>query len=253
VLVDGGFETEGAAGTGFTTSTAWIPCTIPQPLASGTPYPASTASPTAITADVISGSSPTFGVGPYPGVGGSPTPIATVSPAPHTGTYAALTYTGGGAALQTFAPATAAKSSPKGANGICQSFTVPTNAMFTVYVNEGGYETSGGGQEGQIFAGPLSSIATATPIALFSDFAVQGSGTPTNTNGYVLKSADLTMSPYASSITPGSTATIFLGTYDISPNSKYGMYMFIDDVSVFGTPVSSSMARRRSFGQSYRR
>jgi hypothetical protein len=239
VLSDPGFETEGAA----MAFSAWTPCSYPHPAYTGTPVPAITSG---ITSVLVSASSPTFTVGSTPvPMTTAPTPIATVQPSAHSGTYAALTYSGTGADSAIFPPATSAVASNTngGANGICQSFTVPENAVLNVYVDEGGYESGVAGkygdQEATLFAG--TNLATATPISVFEELNTQYGGTATN--GYVLRGPyALTAAPY--NLVPGTIATLFLGTYDSEPGNKYGEYMFVDDASVVGIPVIAASVRR---------
>jgi len=239
VLVDGGFEAEGAANATFS---SWTPCSYPHPVTGGTPIPAIASG---ITTAVISASDPSFTVGK------ASAPAATVTPAADSGTYAALTYTGTGAVTVTFPPATgpAYPSSggypPSGASGICQTFVVPQNAVLTLDVNEGGYESkvAYGDQEAMLFPGTISALATATPITVFEELNTQ------YTTGYVASYVSrgpyaLTAAPY--NLAPGSTATLFVGTFDTEPGVTYGEYMFVDNVSVFGTPVTPSSAIRRA-------
>jgi hypothetical protein len=176
----------------------------------------------------------------------APTPIATVQPSAHGGTYAALTYSGTGADSAIFPPATTAVASNTngGANGICQSFTVPQNAVLNVYVNEGGYESGVpgkyGDQEATLFAG--TNLGTATPITVFQDLNTSYPPS-TATNGYVLRGPyALTGAPY--NLVPGTTATLFLGTYDSEPSNKYGEFMEVDDASVVGIPETPVSIRR---------
>jgi hypothetical protein len=236
VLVDGGFEAEGAANTTFS---SWTPCSYTHPVVGGTPIPAIMSG---ITDAVISASDPSFTVGK------ASAPTATVTPAPYTGTYAALTYTGTGAISVTFPPASAPAVAPSaypnsGANGICQTFVVPSAATLTLEVNEGGYESkvAYGDQEATLFAGTIADLNTATPIPVFDELNTQYS------TGYV--ASWVARGPYALNGAPynlaaGTTATLFLGTFDTEPDSEYGEYMFVDNVSVFGTPVTTSSVRR---------
>ena len=202
VIVDGGFETEGAAKMTFS---SWLPCSY---LDGGTP-----ALTSGITADVVSATDPSFTV--------DSSPVTTIATTPDTGTYAALTYTGTGANDVIFPPNTAAVASngKGGANGICQTFVVPQNAMLTMNVNEGGYESkpSYGDQEADLFVG-------------------------SNTDTYTAKGPyALTGAPY--SLSAGQTVTLFIGTYDSEPDAKYGEYMLVDNVAVVGTPVTASAVR----------
>ncbi len=246
ILIDGGFETEGAANM---TLTAWTPCSYVHPIANGTPAatPIPAIAAGSVTADVISTGSPSFTVGSYPGASGSPTPTATVVPAPNSGSYAALVFTGTGAIIDTFAPHTGPEAAPipAGVDGICQSFVVPQNGLLTAYVEEGGYESAStstktyGDQEADIFAGPVSNVASEQPtLSLFNELNTQM--TAGYTPAYVQKG------PYdliAMGFTPGQTVTLLFGTYDTSPSHKYGEYMFVDDVAVSGTPLATMSVR----------
>lgn len=225
VIVDGGFETEGAAKMTFS---SWLPCSY---LDGGTP-----ALTSGITADVVSATDPSFTV--------DSSPVTTIATTPDTGTYAALTYTGTGANDVIFPPNTAAVASngKGGANGICQTFVVPQNAMLTMNVNEGGYESkpSYGDQEADLFVG---SNTSGTPIPLFDELVTQaGQASNTATDTYTAKGPyALTGAPY--SLSAGQTVTLFIGTYDSEPDAKYGEYMLVDNVAVVGTPVTASAVR----------
>ncbi len=239
-IADGGFET-----TTFSAS-AWQPCSYPKAQASGTPVPMVTGT---ITADFISPSSPPFTEGAYPGPSNTSTPTATVQPSVHGGTYAALAYAGTGANAVIFGPNTAAVKSTGGENGICQTFTVPTSASLTFYVDEGGYDSNSSttiyaDQEATLFAGPTSALASASPIPLFSELNTYEQTSSAET-GYVEKGPyALTGAPY--NLSPGSTATLYIGAYDSSPNTKYGTWIEADDVSITGITVGASSARYRA-------
>jgi hypothetical protein len=218
------------------------------PIANGTPAatPEPLVAASNVTADIVSAGSPSFTVGNYPGPTSTSTPFATVTPAPHSGSYAALVYTGTGAVADTFAPNTAAQYSDAGVNGICQSFIVPMSGSLTAYVNEGGYETSTtstetyGDQEGDIFMGDVSSVASEQPtVSLFNELNDQ------KTSGYA--PSYVQKGPYdltSMGLVPGMTVTLMFATYDFSPSEKYGEYMFVDDVSVSG--IAQAAVRRAS-------
>jgi hypothetical protein len=228
VIVDGGFETEGAAAVTFS---SWLPCSYAVPGTYGTPILTS-----GITSYIVSASDPSFTV--------PTTPVTTVAPSVHGGTYGVLTYTGDAADTVTFPPSTAPVASQAGENGICQTFVVPANASLNLYVNEGGNESgiSYGDQEATLFAG---SNTSGTPISVFKELNTQvGQSSNSATNGYVLRGPYALTTP-AFGLSAGQTVTLYIGTYDNGPSTKYGPYMFVDDVSVVGTPVSASAVRRR--------
>jgi hypothetical protein len=196
-----------------------------------------------IAADFVSASSPPFTEGSYPGPTNTSTPTATVHPSVHGGSYAALAYTGTGANAVIFAPNTAAVKSTAGENGICQTFTVPAAASLTLYVDEGGYESNSattiyGDQEATLFAGPMSAMASASPIPLFSELNTYEQNMSAET-GYTEKGPyALTGAPY--NLAAGSTATLYIGTFDSDPSTKYGEWIEADDVSITGTTVSAN-------------
>ena len=62
--------------------------------------------------------------------------------------------------------------SATGANGICQTFVVPASGVLTLFVNEGGDESAGfGDQEATLFTGSQSALALAapSPIPVFNE------------------------------------------------------------------------------------
>ena len=246
VLVDGGFESEGAADMTFS---SWSKCSFIHPGtgATSSPYPAVASG--LVTGDIVSASDPSFLVGPTPAA----TPFATVSSQPNSGTYAALTYSGTYANTTAFPPGAAQASAKAGANGICQTFVVPTDAMLTFFVNEGSSDTDTAtgtyfDQEGDIFAGAST---TGTPVSVFLDKDTQNpKATTTYVSGYQMKGPyALTASPF--NFTPGQTVTLFLGTFESSSSNFYGAYAFFDDVAVSGTPLATTSVERRtpSFGR----
>jgi len=188
---------------------------------------------------LISASSAGFTVG-Y----ASPSPYPTVSPRPNTGdTYAALAYTGTGA------DTTFSGTSGKGANGICQTFTVPQNAVLTMNVNEGGYESSiaYGDQEAYLFMGGASALtAESSPIQLFSELNTQSySQTPADVGNWTERGPYTLTGTNGLGLTAGQTVTLFIGTYDNGPSTHYGEYILIDDVSVLGIPLPAGTAKAR--------
>jgi hypothetical protein len=238
VIVDGGFETEGAAHAFAGATNGWAVCSYAHPNAASTasaptPVPAVTGTP--ITSDLVSSSSANFTVGATPKPTATPpvpTPAPTITPAIHGGSFAALTYTGTGANTSY------GKSKTAGANGICQTFVVPVSGVLTLFANEGGdEEATDGDQEGTLFVGGLSALAAASPspISVFSDLnATVPVVTPTAT--YVQKGPfALTLAPpMGLGIAAGTTVTLFLGTFDNDSSNTFGEYMFVDDVSLMG-------------------
>jgi len=275
VLADPGFETEGAAGA-FNPANGWSPCSIPQPAIGSTattpptPIPAVTP-PTAIgailtsaTAFIAPGSPTSFNgndqISTPPGSSdSSPVPVA---PAVHGGSYAALTYVGGQEGeLFTDAPST--ETGLKGSNGICQTFAVPTGAALTLWVNEGGTESGldDGAQEAYLIPQP-----SGTLIPVFIELndtnhdvygAAPGAGAtsapnPATQGGTYVEHGPymLTAAPY--NLTVGESVELFIGTEDMDPEfepvggtrSGFGVFMFVDDVSVFGVPAPAAIHRR---------
>jgi hypothetical protein len=235
VIVDGGFETEGA--TGFAGATnGWAACSYTHVNAESTSPPA-TPNPAItgkVTAVLVSATSPPFTVGATPRPTATPGATAppSVAPAVNTGTYAALTYTGTGAD-------TTYGRSLTGANGICQTFVVPASGVLSLAVREGGDESTGfGDQEAVIVTGPVSALAAAapSPIPVFSELNATVPSQTASQAPYVKKG------PFALTLPPpmglgipiGTTVTLFLGTYDNGPSNTFGEYMFVDDVSVMG-------------------
>jgi hypothetical protein len=238
VIVDGGFEIEGAAHAFAGATNGWAACSYAHPNAASTaaaptPVPAVTGTP--ITSVLVSSTSANFTVGATPKPTATPpvpTPAPTITPAIHGGSFAALTYTGTGA------DTSYGKSKTAGANGICQTFVVPVSGVLTLFANEGGdEEATDGDQEGTLFVGGLSALAAASPspISVFSDLnATVPVVTPTAT--YVQKGPfALTLAPpMGLGIAAGTTVTLFLGTFDNDSSNTFGEYMFVDDVSLMG-------------------
>jgi hypothetical protein len=178
---------------------------------------------------------------------------------------AALTYTGGQAVAAYYgipspAPsALIAAANLAGANGICQTFVVPVNAVLTLNVNEGGYEQAGDGddQEATLFIGGISALSgSPSPIPVFSELNAYYKTSPApnpstspNLSTYQPR-GPYTLSTINAALTPGTTVTLFLGTYDNEPSYTYGEFMLVDDVSVFGNPVQATATTRRVPAQS---
>lgn len=228
-LSDTGFES-GAFGNG------WTACSIPHapPVGStATPFPAVASG--SVGAAIVSASSPPFQV--------AATPAPATTPAIYAGTFSALTFSGTGA--QTAYPAAGGgKTGPAGANGICQTFTVPTSAVLTMFVNEGGSDTGlkYADQEADI----ISSGGTNTNLFLeLNDPPYAGTGTATAGGTWVQRGPyNLTASPY--NFTPGASVMLFIGSFDSDPAAKYGVYMFVDNVTVTGTTVAPAARLRPS-------
>jgi hypothetical protein len=216
-----------------------------------TPVPA--VSPAAVTADLVSATSPTFGNGATPKPGSTSTPAPTVTPSINGGSFAALTYTGTGANV----PYGVAKT---GANGICQTFVVPVSGVLSMFVNEGGDESANrGDQEATLFVGGLSALAlpSPAPIPVFNDLNATVPTTSSPNGPYVKRGPyALTLaSPMGLGIAPGTTVTLFIGTFDNGPSNVFGEYMFVDDVSLMGflpqapTNGNALLMQARSSGQ----
>ncbi len=214
-----------------------------------TPYPSAApiaqVSPGLISSTIITTGSSTFVVGSTPNPanspGASPQPYAVITPTPYDGSYSALTFLGGDVAHVYGVGHT----STKGANGICQTFVVPTNGVLSLYVNEGGDEGFGSGdQEATLFVGGVTALNNPSPIPVFQDDNIQPSPAPAA--GVWIQKGPYTLSTLNSALTPGTTVTLFLGSYTYSTSSyKFSEYMFVDDVSVSGIPLSGTAATKR--------
>ncbi len=224
-LTDTGFESGGFAA-------GWTACSIPHaaPSSTATPFPAVSAA--VVGAAIVSATSPAFQVTATPG------PANT--PAIYSGTYSAFTYSGTGA-QSAYLNASSAKTGPAGANGICQTFTVPASAVLTMYVNEGGSDT------GLNYADQEADIITSggTSTNLFyelNDPPYAGTDGATAGGTWVEKGPyDLTAAPY--NFTVGQSVTLFIGSFDSDPGAKYGVYMFVDNVTVTGLSSPASTKR----------
>jgi hypothetical protein len=237
VIVDGGFETEGAASAFAGATTGWAACSYTHPNTEATSPPA-TPNPQItgkITAVLVSAISPAFTVGATPKPTATPvvTPAPTVTPAVNTGSYAALTYTGTGAD-------TTYGRSTNGANGVCQTFVVPASGVLSLAVKEGGDESgiTFGDQEATLFRGGLTALAGAapSPIPVFAELNATVPTPTTSPAAYVKKGPfALTLAPPMGLGLPiGTTVTLFVGTYDNGSSNTFGEYMLVDDVSVLG-------------------
>jgi hypothetical protein len=238
VIVDGGFETEGAASAFAGATSGWAACSYTHPNTEATSPPA-TPNPQItgkITAVLVSANSPAFTVGATPKPTATPvvTPAPTVTPAVNTGSFAALTYTGTGAD-------TTYGKSTNGANGVCQTFVVPASGVLSLAVKEGGDESgiTFGDQEATLFKGGLTALAGAAPPSPIPVFAELNATVPTSTSSpaaYVKKGPfALTLAPpMGLGLSVGTTVTLFVGTYDNGSSNTFGEYMLVDDVSVLG-------------------
>jgi hypothetical protein len=224
-LTDTGFESGGFAG-------GWTACSIPHaaPSSTATPFPAVSAA--VVGAAIVSATSPSFQV--------TATPNPANTPAIYAGTYSAFTYSGTGAQTA-YLNAAMSKTGPAGANGICQTFTVPTSASLTMYVNEGGSDT------GLNYADQEADIVTSggTTTNLFfelNDPPYAGTDGATAGGTWVERGPyALTGPPY--NLTPGESVTLFIGSFDSYPSAKYGVYMFVDNVTVTGFATAASSKR----------
>jgi hypothetical protein len=271
VIADPSFATEGAAGA-YNPTTGWTPCTIVQPaVGSSTPVPA--VSPSSAIGAILASSTtylyppsnpPSFlgndQISTPPGNSDS-TP-APVTPQVDSGdTYSALTYVGGqeGELFSNGSSFTG----ETGANGICQTFSVPTGATMTVAVNEGGTESGVqyGQQEAYLIPQP-----SGTPIPVFVELndtnhdvynTVPGAGavttiSPATQGGTWVQHGpyNLTGSPY--NLTPGQSVELFIGVDDNGPEFEapgatkagFGVFMFVDNVSVVGVPATPATIHR---------
>jgi hypothetical protein len=235
VMVDGGFESEGPSAAFAGATSGWTPCSYAHvdagsTAAAPTPIPAIVA--TKVTADLVSSSSPSFTVGATPKPGSTATPAPVIAPAVHSGSFAALTYTGTGAE-------TSIAKSSTGANGICQTFVVPVAGVLSMFVNEGGDESTGfGDQEATLFVGGISALASAapSPISVFNELNANVPAAGAASAAYVERGpyALTEAPPMGLGIAPNTTVTLYVGTFDDGPSNKFGEYMFVDDVSLMG-------------------
>ncbi|HTV74742.1 MAG TPA: hypothetical protein VME66_13680 [Candidatus Acidoferrales bacterium] len=224
-LTDTGFESGGF-------SDGWTACSIPHVAPSSTASPFATVAPASIGAVIVSATSSPFQV--------AATPNPATTPAVYAGTYSALTFSGTGAQT-TYA--TTGKLGPAGANGVCQTFTVPTDAVLTMYVNEGGSDSGLNYADQQ--ADIISTGGVDTNLFFELDAAsYSGTGTPPAGGAWAIRGPyDLTSAPY--NLTPGQSATLFIGSFDSDPAAKYGVYMFVDNVTITGFSTSSSSLHRK--------
>ncbi len=222
------------ASGGFTAG--WTACSIPHapPVGStATPFPAVPAG--SIGAAIVSPSSSPFQVTT------SPSPAPATTPAIYTGTYSALTFSGTGA--QTVYETNGSKAGLAGANGICQTFTVPTSAVLTMYVNEGGSDT--GLKYADQEADLVSSSGVTTNLFLeLNDPPNAGNSGYTDSGGTWEERGpfNLTAAPY--NFTPGQSLTLFIGAFDSDPSKYYGVYVFVGEATVTGTTTPASKRRR---------
>ena len=212
----------------------WTACSIPHapPVGStASPFPAVTAG--SIGAVIVNPSSSPFQVTT------SPSPAPATTPAVYTGTYSALTFSGTGAQTVYGNP----KAGLAGANGICQTFTVPTSAVLSMYVNEGGSDTGlkYADQEADLVSS--SGVTTNLFLELNDPPNFPGTGATSPGGSWVERGPfALTGPPY--NFTPGQSLTLFIGSFDSSPSYYYGVYMFVGEATVTGTTTPASTRRR---------
>jgi hypothetical protein len=247
VLNDGGFES-GA----FSATAGWTACSIPHPgpISTAVPPPAPFAPVAAVNvgAVIVSATSPAFQV--------ASTPAPATTPSILAGKFAALTYSGT-AAQTVFPVAGGGKTGPGGANGICQTVTIPAGAQLSMFVNEGGSDTGldFADQEADIIPTTGPNAGVAIPLFLeLNDPGFAGSpetgGTPagqTSTAGgtYLMKGPyNLTAAPY--NLAAGQSAQLFIGSFDSEPGASFGVYMFVDNVILTGPSVPAGIQRTTS-------
>ena len=152
-----------------------------------------------------------------------------------------MTFSGTGA--QTVYETNGSKAGLAGANGICQTFTVPTSAVLTMYVNEGGSDT--GLKYADQEADLVSSSGVTTNLFLeLNDPPNAGNSGYTDSGGTWEERGpfNLTAAPY--NFTPGQSLTLFIGAFDSDPSKYYGVYVFVGEATVTGTTTPASKRRR---------
>jgi hypothetical protein len=244
-LKDGDFE----SGT-FNATAGWTACSIAHPNVTSTAVPSPTPFPAIGTASTIGALYASATTAPFQG---NPTPAPSTTPAIFAGKFAALTYAGT-AAQTVFEPVPGTETGAAGANGICQTVTVPTGASLTMYVNEGGTDTGLGFADQEADVIPTTGANAGAVIPLFLELndpkfagSAEVGGTPsgqTSTAGgaYVQKGPyALTGAPY--NLTVGQTVQLFIGSFDSEPSTTFGVYMFVDDVNLTGPSVPASISR----------
>lgn len=235
IVQDNNFTVEGTAGAWtLNSATGWTPCSDPEE----TPTPRPTA--TQAVAPTITNS---INVGfNHAAVNPEPTPYGGVQ-------YAALI----GRALGTTGP-----DEPRGAYGICQQVTIPSNPYMSMAVLEGGNDSTGYIlQRASLVVGGTLTLATdssptnpyyvisgaTSEVQLFSDYTCTGqaagqsyqncTGSPT-TPTWVVKG------PYTTPLQPleNQTVILFIGTWGKSGDSgsSYGVFMYVDNVVLVNLP-----------------
>lgn len=206
----------------------------PMPAATATQPPDSSASPS----PVISGSD----LAPFVAVTAAPAnynPNNLTPPTVPTGNYSALT-----GSLDAQINAT---------TGICQTVTVPTSGILTLWVNEGGtaYNFYNGDQEAQILDSSGSTVLKTLFVELNCYYdptnfpglpAYPTSGCFPSTYGGTSAYVDwqggfwTERGPYDLSSLAGQTVTLFLGVWTdqthIPAPLSYSNYMFVDNVTL---------------------
>ncbi|HEY1730070.1 MAG TPA: hypothetical protein VGG22_17000 [Candidatus Baltobacteraceae bacterium] len=235
LVADNNFTAEGTAGQWtLNSTTGWTPCSDPEE--TPTPRPTATQAVAPSFQSSINVSFDDAAVNP------EPTPYGGVQ-------YAALI----GRVLGTTGP-----DEPRGAYGICQQVTIPSNPYMSLAVLEGGNDGSAYiGQKASLVVGGTLTLATdSTPtnpyyvisgatsqVQLFSESICTGqavgqmyqncTGSPT-TPTWVVKG------PYTSTIQSlaNQSVTLFIGTWGKSGDSgsSYGVFMYVDNVVLVNLP-----------------
>jgi hypothetical protein len=248
-LKDGDFES-GA----FNATAGWSACSIAHPNVSSTAVPSPTPVPAIATASTIGAVYVSATSAPFQG---NPTPMPSTTPAIFAGKFSALAYAGTGAQT-VFENVMGTSTGATGANGICQTVVVPASASLTMFVNEGGTDgwqfdgTDQADQEADII--PTTGANAGSVIRLFAEDnnpkalgnaepgSVPSGETSTAGGNYVEKGPYLlTAAPY--NLTAGQTVQLFIGAFDSDPSTKFGVYLFVDDVNLTGPSVPASLQR----------
>jgi hypothetical protein len=244
-LKDGDFES-GA----FNATAGWTACSIAHPNVTSTAAPSPTPFAAIGTASTVGALYASTTTAPFQG---NPTPAPSTTPAIFAGNFSALTYSGT-LAQTVFEPAPGTKTGPAGANGICQTVVIPAGASLSMFVNEGGSDSGLGFADQEADIIPATGPGAGTPIRLFLELndsknagAAETGGTPagqTATAGgtYLMKGPyALTAAPY--NIAAGTSAQLFIGSFDSEPSTSFGVYMFVDDVNLTGSSVPAAINR----------
>jgi hypothetical protein len=244
-LNDGGFES-GA----FSATAGWTACSIPHPNVGSTAMPtpapfAAVGTAASIGAVIVSTTSASFQV--------AKTPAAATTPAIFSGSFAALTYSGTGAQTA-YEPVAGTKTGVAGANGICQTVTIPAGAELSMFVNEGGSDNNIGFADQEADIIPVTGANAGVAMPLFAEFnaasdagSVETGGTPPNQTAtaggtYVMRGPyALTAAPY--NLAAGQSVQLFIGSFDSEPSTSFGAYLFVDNVVLTGPSVPAALHR----------